>query len=71
METIEVSINGGSRIVPGGLTIAELLRHLDIDPSRVAVELNRQIIRKNDWDAARVTAGSSIEVVHFVGGGSR
>jgi thiamine biosynthesis protein ThiS len=42
-----------------------------LDGSRVAVELNGQIVRKPDWPAAKVRAGARIEVVWLVGGGSR
>jgi sulfur carrier protein len=46
-----------------------LLAFLTIDSSRVAVELNRRIVRKPEWDASRVEAGAQLEIVEFVGGG--
>ena len=68
---IEIAVNGESRCVPEGLTVESLLLHLGIDPSRVAVELNRRLVRKASWSQARVEAGARVEVVQFVGGGSR
>lgn len=55
--------------MPGGLTLLGLLRVLSIDPARVAVELNRSIVRKPDWETMQVGPGAQVEVVQFVGGG--
>jgi thiamine biosynthesis protein ThiS len=68
-KTIEVVLNGESRRVPAGLDVARLLEFLTIDASRVAVELNRSIVRKQDWSTASIEEGAAIEVVWFVGGG--
>jgi sulfur carrier protein len=69
-KTIEVVVNGAARTIPAGLKIDRLLEWLEIDPSRVAVELNGQIVRKPDWLAAPVHEGARVEVVWFVGGGT-
>jgi sulfur carrier protein len=68
-KTIEVVLNGERRSVPAGLTIDRLLTFLEMDPSRVAVELDRAIVRKPDWAASEVRDGAQLEVVWFVGGG--
>jgi len=68
-KTIEVVVNGSPKRVPRGLNVTALLRFLEIDPSRVAVELNREIVRKASWDATEVGEGAKLEVVWFVGGG--
>lgn len=68
-KTIQVVVNGHAREVPGGANIFDLLRILEIDPSRVAVELDRTIVRKPDWETARLSEGSRVEIVWFVGGG--
>ena len=69
-KTIKVVLNGEARRVPPGFHVAGLLEHLGIDPAKVAVELNRCIVRKQDWSGAMVEDGAEIEVVWFVGGGS-
>jgi sulfur carrier protein len=69
-KTIEVVVNGAARTVPAGFRIDQLLAWLKIDPSRVAVELDGQIVRKPEWPAAEVRAGARLEVVWFVGGGA-
>lgn len=57
--------------MPAGLNVRALLVHLGLDPARVAVELNRHIVRQPAWDATEVEAGASLEIVTFVGGGWR
>jgi thiamine biosynthesis protein ThiS len=68
-ENIQIVLNGDPKQVPAGLTVLGLLRALSIEPARVAVELNRSIVRKPDWETTQVGPGSQIEVVQFVGGG--
>ncbi|MFO0283260.1 MAG: sulfur carrier protein ThiS [Acidobacteriota bacterium] len=66
---ISVEVNGQRQEIPSGLNIRTLLDFLDVDPQRVAVELNRAIIRKTEWEATMLAANDQIEVVMFVGGG--
>jgi len=68
-KTIQVVLNGESRSLPAGLTLDRLLIYLEMDPSRVAVELDRAIVRKPAWPTSEVRDGAEIEVVWFVGGG--
>ena len=68
-KTIQVVLNGEPRSVPAGLTVDRLLVFLEMDPSRVAVELDGVIVRKPEWASAEVCEGAQLEVVWFVGGG--
>jgi thiamine biosynthesis protein ThiS len=68
-ENIEIVLNGDVRRVPAGLNVLGLLAELGIDPARVAVELNRGIVRKTEWEGTQVGPGAQVEVVQFVGGG--
>jgi sulfur carrier protein len=68
-KTIEIVLNGEPRNVPEGLSVLRLLLELGVDPERVAVELNRSIVRQPDWRERIVEGGASVEVVQFVGGG--
>jgi len=68
-KTVGIVLNGEPRRVPEGLNVAGLLKFLEIDGGRVAVELNREIVRKPDWESAGVSDGAQVEVVWFVGGG--
>ena len=68
-ETVEIRVNGEPVKVPGGLNIATLLGHLELAPERVAVELNRRIVRQPEWESAEIQSGAELEIVQFVGGG--
>jgi sulfur carrier protein len=68
-KTIQVVLNGEPRSLPPGLRLDGLLRFLEMDPSRVAIELNGTIVRKFDWVSTEVLDGAQVEVVWFVGGG--
>jgi len=66
---ISITINGEARTVAAGGTLLELLARLGLDPARVAVELNRRIVKQAQWSGTVVEAGAQIEIVQFVGGG--
>ncbi len=68
-EMLEITVNGEPRTVPSGLNLRDLLEHLGVRPDRVAVELDRGIVRQPLWDATPVQAGAKLEIVQFVGGG--
>ena len=68
-EPMEVVINGVRKSVPSGLTVTALLQILDVPLDRVAVELNKSIVRKRNWEQTNVPGGAQIEIVQFVGGG--
>lgn len=64
-----VTINGEIRRLDGEVTLARLLELLSLPSKRVAVELNREVVRRSDWENTVVRDADTIEVVHFVGGG--
>ncbi|MFZ3199595.1 MAG: sulfur carrier protein ThiS [Candidatus Acidiferrales bacterium] len=64
-----VTINGERREIPDGLTVAALLDHLGMAPSRVAIERNLEIAPRARWHDIAVAADDSFEIVHLVGGG--
>jgi thiamine biosynthesis protein ThiS len=66
---IVIVINGQNRSVPEGMMLDQLLRFLDIDHARVAVEMNKVIVRRPAWSTTAVPGGSALEIVQFVGGG--
>jgi len=70
MSDVTVRLNGKPRTVPAGLSLLELLERLEVHPSRVVVEHNREIRRKEDFTTAKVRDGDELELVYFVGGGS-
>lgn len=64
-----IFINGEARELDGVSTLAGLLDALELPKQRVAIELNKHVIRKQDWDSTNVADNDKVEVVHFVGGG--
>ncbi len=68
-ETVGVTINGANRRAPRGRNLADLLGDLGLDARAVVVEHNRRIVRRDALEAATISEGDAIELVHFVGGG--
>ena len=66
---ISVVLNGEKREVPENLSLKELLRFLSLKEERVAIERNREIIKREAWEQVRVEPGDQLEIVQFVGGG--
>ena len=66
---IEIVVNGERRPVQEGATVAALVEALSFEGDRVAVERNREIVRRPDWPRVALGPGDRLEIVHFVGGG--
>jgi thiazole synthase len=66
---LSVKVNGEHCRVPGGISIAEMLNELGLDPLRVAVERNLEIVPRSSLTEVCVEDGDDYEIVHFVGGG--
>ncbi len=68
-ETILLELNGASRAVKPGTTVAALLAELGLESGRVAVERNHDVVPRRDYERTILAAGDHLEVVGFVGGG--
>ena len=66
---IEVKINGEKREIANKLSLTELLENLSLPTERLAIELNKEVIRKKQWNETFVAPNDVIEIIHFVGGG--
>jgi thiamine biosynthesis protein ThiS len=64
-------INGETRDFPSPLSLSSLIEQLGMKQDRVAVELNYDIVPRERWAATSLADGDRLEIVHFVGGGSR
>ncbi len=64
-----LEINGEIRSLPSIKNIEELLQHLGLGQDRIAVEVNRRLIRRREWDRTPLNESDKIEIVQFVGGG--
>lgn len=67
--TIPIEVNGESRQVPEGASVADLLMMLSLAAPKVAVERNLEIVPRSAWGTTRLGAGDRLEIVHFIGGG--
>jgi thiamine biosynthesis protein ThiS len=70
MTAVKIHVNGESREFADGLTLESLVTALSLDPTRVAIELNRSVVRRNQWESTILDDGDHVEIVHFVGGGA-
>ena len=63
-----IKVNGQDRDVPDGTTVTQLIEQHHLTPQKVAIELNRRLIRTEKYDTI-LNAGDEVEIVTFVGGG--
>ncbi len=66
---IGIVVNGEPHRVEIGTTVSGLVDALAIPAERVAVELDRRIVKREEWESTALAEGARVEVVHFVGGG--
>ena len=66
---VQITLNGDPLDVPGPTSVTDLLKRLEIDARRVAVEHNLVIVKRAAFDSTVVNAGDTVEIVNFVGGG--
>jgi sulfur carrier protein len=66
---MKLQVNGKPVELPDGSTVAALLEQLAVEPARVAVERNQDVIPRRTWAEARLAEGDQVEIVTFVGGG--
>lgn len=64
-----IYVNGEEKELHDGATISQLIESLALKPERIAIELNRRIVRRAEWASTSLSDGDKVEVVHFVGGG--
>ena len=67
--TISIRVNGSHRRVPTGITVADLALELGLEPTKVAVERNLEIVPRSTLAGVTVEDGDDFEIVTFVGGG--
>jgi len=67
---LNVLVNGEQKEIAEGAAVSDLITTLGLKPERLAVELNRRVIRRAEWPSTRLREGDKVEIVHFVGGGA-
>ncbi len=66
---MKLVVNGKPVELPDGSTVAALVSHLGVEPAKVAVERNQDVVPRRTWAEAGLDDGDHIEIVTFVGGG--
>lgn len=66
---VTVTINGEARELNGPVSVAGLLTDMGLDPAKIAVERNLEVVPKSQYQAVTVGEGDRLEIVHFIGGG--
>lgn len=66
---MQIFINGETKEISGEINVSGLLEHFSLPSERIAIELNREVVRKKDWGNIKVSDGDKLEIIHFVGGG--
>jgi thiamine biosynthesis protein ThiS len=67
---LRILINGEGKECEEGISLSALIELLELQPQRIAIELNREVIRRADWKSTVLRNEDRLEIVHFVGGGS-
>ncbi len=66
---MQVSVNGESKELAAAMTVEEFLKDLGVDPRKVAVERNLEIVPKSSFAHMKIEDGDRLEIVQFIGGG--
>ncbi len=66
---MEITVNGNTRTVPEGTTVAQLLEELGLAGRYVAVEVNRELVPRKQHEGHTLSPGDRVEIVTLVGGG--
>jgi len=66
---IEIVLNGEVKKVDEQISLLKLLEKFGLPMERIAIELNKNVVRKKEWETTKVAERDKIEVIHFVGGG--
>ena len=69
LDPIAITVNGETRRIASGATVAALLTEIGLDQRKVAVERNEEIVPRSTYAAVALLPGDAIEIVHFIGGG--
>ena len=68
-DSISLTLNGDPRQFRAGASVADLVRDIGLDPAKVAVERNLEIVPRSTLENVHLADGDVLEIVHFVGGG--
>src|SRR5882672_5169658 len=68
--TVEITLNGETRRLDRPVSVRGLLESLGLDPAKIAVERNLEIVPRSSYGEVALAPGDRLEIVHFIGGGN-
>ena len=69
IKKIKINLNGKPLSIPTGTTVFRVIKKIKVQPKKIAIELNREIINKNNLRKIFLKNKDRLEIVHFIGGG--
>jgi len=66
---MKIVVNGKELEFKNNITVKELLENLNIEQKVMAVAINMEIVKKDDWENHKIKDNDKVELLHFVGGG--
>ena len=69
IKKIKIKLNGKISIISNNLTLLDYIKKLKIPLNKVAIELNHEIMDKNELNKIKIKKDDNVEIVHFIGGG--
>ncbi len=69
IKKIKINLNGRPISVTNGTTINNIIKKIKVQPNKIAIELNRKIIKKKNISKIYLKNKDNLEIVHFIGGG--
>ena len=67
---LRIQINGEVRDLDDDSSLSKLVGLLNLKPEQIAIELNKAVVRRAQWEDTLLREGDHVEIVHFVGGGA-
>ena len=69
MKMMDIFLNGEMQKIDDGINITNLIKELDLENKRLAVEVNLDIVPRSQFDSYVLSAGDKVEIVRAIGGG--
>ncbi|MDO8289399.1 MAG: sulfur carrier protein ThiS [Parvibaculum sp.] len=66
---MQLTVNGESHTLPAPISLLGLIEHFGLEPRKVAIERNLEIVPRSVYAETQLGEGDRLEIVHFVGGG--
>ncbi len=66
---MNIQLNGEQTQLPDAITVAEMIERLNLEPRRIAVEINEDVVPRSEFPQRRLHPDDRVEVIHAIGGG--